>query len=220
MTASMTTTAIADDQRSGRASRLRPTAPVAIELVRATMAVIDAHGEAAVRVQDIVAEVGVAIPVLYRHFGNREGLVQAAQYQQLHGDLHRELERAGAAIAAATSAAEFRELVDQLLERVGSPERHPERARRVNLLGSSYGRPELTAAIAEAQDEAIRGIAGLFREPQARGWVRAELDLDAFSAWLAGQLVARFMVDLRGPDADHSAYDALAARAVRHLLFD
>ena len=40
---------------------------------------IDAGGEEAIRVNDIAAEAGVTVPTLYRHFGSRDGLVEAAQ---------------------------------------------------------------------------------------------------------------------------------------------
>ncbi|MBU3700811.1 MAG: helix-turn-helix transcriptional regulator [Acidimicrobiia bacterium] len=43
---------------------------------------IDAGGEAAIRVNHIVAAIGVTPPVLYHHFGSRDGLVIAAQVER------------------------------------------------------------------------------------------------------------------------------------------
>ena len=52
-------------------------------LLEATIDAIDASGESAVRVQDIADAAGVQIPILYRKFGNREQLIQAAQVERL-----------------------------------------------------------------------------------------------------------------------------------------
>src|SRR6188508_659186 len=95
---------------------LRPRSDVGQRLIDATIAVIDLHGETAVRVQDIVATVGVPIPVLYREFGNREGLVQAAQVDRLTRALGGELQLLAAAIQGVRDADGFATLIDQTLE--------------------------------------------------------------------------------------------------------
>ena len=48
-------------------------------ILELAVSAIDEGGEAAVRVNDLAAEAGVTIPTLYRHFGSRDGLVEAAQ---------------------------------------------------------------------------------------------------------------------------------------------
>lgn len=199
--------------------QLRPTAPVAQRMIDATIAVIDAGGEVAVRVQDIVATVGVQIPVLYRHFGNRDGLVQAAQIERLVRDLDQELTQLGAAFDGASTATEFRALFDELLERVTAPDRAAMRSKRVNILGSAYGRPRLTAAVAAMQVSGVERIVQLFERPQREGWIRADLDLAAFAAWFAGQALGRILIELGDTNVDGDAWNALSAQAVRFVLF-
>ena len=57
---------------------LVPRHPTAERLLEAAIRSMDADGEAGLRVDAVVSEAGVTIPVLYHHFGNREGLVRAA----------------------------------------------------------------------------------------------------------------------------------------------
>lgn len=198
---------------------LRPTSPVARQLIDATIEIIDAEGEVAVRVQDIVAAAGVPIPVLYRHFGNREGLVQAAQVARLVRDLDSELERFTGLVALVQTAEEFRALFDAILDRMWSDERRPWRFKRVSVLGSTYGRPALAAAVAQVQDSSINLLADAFRRPRDLGWIRSDLNLEAFAAWLGGQTLGRILIELGETSVDVDAYNAMSADAMRYVLF-
>lgn len=200
-------------------SRLRPASSVARRLIDATIESIDEGGETAVRVQEIVAAVGVQIPVLYRHFGNREGLIQAAQAHRLMRDLDAEVRAVDAALDAIDSAEGFRALMEALLKRMCSDERRPLRWKRVNVIGSTYGRPELAAEVADIQRAAVDRIATTLRRAQDAGWLRAELDLDVFAAWFAGQAIGRIVVDLGDIGIDIAAYDAMWADAILHACF-
>jgi len=141
-------TAPADDPPAAEDSPvhplLQPRSGVARRMIDATIDVIDQHGEVAVRVQDIVDSVGVQAPILYRNFANREGLVQAAQATRLQRDMGGEVGRFHAAVEAAETVEQFAELVDSLVEAVSAIERRALRWQRINVIGSTYGRPAQT----------------------------------------------------------------------------
>lgn len=193
--------------------------PVAQRILDAAIETIDAQGEVGLRVQDVVKDAGVQIPILYRHFGNREGLVQAAQLERLRRDLSTEIDVVGQMFGSADSAEEFREIFDSVMDRVMSDARQLPRARRMNVMGSTYGRPELRAAVAEAQHGAIDWIAGVLAQPAERGWLREGLDLRAFSTWLAGTMIGRFVAELDPDSVDMEAHDRMWLDAIHHTLF-
>jgi len=197
---------------------LGPYSDVGQRLIQATIDVMDADGEVAVRVQDLVAAVGVQAPVLYRNFGSREGLVQAAQAIRLQRDMDAEVERFSSAVASANTAEQFTELLDALIAGVATPTRRAMRWKRVNVIGSTYSRPELAAAVAQLQRRTVARIAEAFRPAQQRGWIRADLDLAAFAAWFAGQTLGRILIELGDTDVDDETWNALSALAIRHLL--
>ena len=199
--------------------RRRPNATIASELIEATVKVIDNDGEVAVRVQDIVSTVGVPIPVLYRIFGNREGLIHAAQLERLSHELKLEVQEFTKAVATVNSAQEFRALVDASLESLSLPQRRGQRWKRVNVLGSTYGRPELAAAVARIHDDSTRSMAALLILPQRRGWLRDGLDLEAFAAWFAGLTTGRVLIELGESTVNENAFDEMTVLAVRHVLF-
>ena len=194
-------------------------APAAQRILDAAIDAIDERGEAALRVQDIVRVAGVQVPVLYRHFGNREGLVQAAQLERLRRDLSAEMAAIHAAIDTVGTAEEFRALMDVILVRIASPERRLPRARRVNVLGSTYGRPELVTQVAAAQGAAIEWIADLLTSPAERGWLREGFEPRTFATWLAGAAIGRIVAELDPDRVDGEAYDELWLETARFALF-
>jgi AcrR family transcriptional regulator len=187
-------------------------------LLEATIDALDAGGESAVRVQDIADAAGVQIPILYRKFGNREQLIQAAQVERLGRALDREFREFRAVVNQATTAAQFRSLLDLVLASLDTAERRAARWQRVNVIGSTYGRPELAAAVSQLQSRTIRGIADALHRPQQEGWLRQDLDLEAFAAWFAGQIMGRIVIELGGSEIDQSAWNSISADAVRHVL--
>ena len=193
--------------------------PAALGNTGRAIVAIDAHGEAALRVQDVVRDAGVQIPVLYRHFGNREGLVQAAQLERLRRDLDAEMAAIRSMLVVASDVEEFREVLDRVLTRVISPERRQPRARRVNVLGSTYGRPELATAVAAAQQESVERIAALFEVPTERGWLRAGFDPTMFARWFVGAALGRAVVELDPDRVDMESYDRMWLESVHHMVF-
>jgi AcrR family transcriptional regulator len=192
--------------------------PAAERLLAATIAAIDEGGESNVKVQDIADAAGVQIPILYRKYGSRDGLIQAAHIARLSGQLEREMSELAAAMAKANTGEEFRALLEAVLRGVCSSERRDARMKRVNIIGSSYGRPALAKAISAAQQRAISNIAGVLARPQEQGWLRQGLDLDAVAAWIAGTALGRIVIEVGDSDVDDEAWDAIFADAVRHVL--
>jgi AcrR family transcriptional regulator len=187
-------------------------------LLEATIEAIDAGGEGAVRVQDIADAAGVQIPILYRKFGNREQLIQAAQVERLGRALDSEFREVRAVVDQAATAEQFRSLLDLILASLDTAERRAARWQRVNVIGSTYGRPGLAASVSQLQSRTIRGVADALRRPQQLGWLREGLDLEAFAAWFAGQTMGRIVIELGNSQVDQSAWNSISADAVRHVL--
>ncbi len=196
-----------------------PTADVARQMIDATVAIIDERGEAAVRVKDIIEAAGVQVPVLYRHFGSREGLVQAAQVARMVRDIDLQIAQVTAAIESIETFEEFLGFADVVLASLSDPERRRQRFERLSVLGSAYGRPALASEVARLQKSYLASTAALLRTPQERGWLADGLDIEAFASWFAGAMLGRVIIELGEPGLDEGAYDAIVADAVRHVLF-
>ena len=118
----------------------------------------------------------------------------------------------------AVTAEEFNSLLDLILASLDTAERRAARWQRVNVIGNTYGRPEQAAAVSQLQSRTIRGIADALRRPQQQGWLRKDLDLEAFAPWFAGQTMGRIVIELGNSVIDQSAWNSISADTVRHVL--
>jgi len=201
--------------KSSRAT-LVPTHPTAQKLLDAAIRSMDTDGEASLRVDAVVGEAGVTIPVLYHHFGNREGLVQAAHVARLRRDLDTRLDALAAAMQKVDSRDALIATFDLILRDVASA--RDVRHKRVNVLGATYGREDLQEEVAAIQRDAWARMAAHLEEPQRRGWIRADLDLVGFASWFFGLFVGRTLIDIQGPAWDFSPWDEYTRSAVFTVL--
>jgi AcrR family transcriptional regulator len=197
-------------------SSLIPRHPTALRLIDAAVRSMDADGEAGLRVDAVVADAGVTIPVLYHHFGNREGLVQAAHVARLRRSMEQSIGSLEARIRAVEDREEFLAMIDTVLELVFQP--NHDRFIRVNVLGATYGRPDLQAEVAELQRDTWSRIAAVLEEPQRRGWIRADLDLQVFAGWFFGLVMSRILMDIQGDAIDTSPWNDSTRQAVFAVL--
>jgi AcrR family transcriptional regulator len=184
-------------------------------LLDATVDIIDQHGEVGVRVRDIAAEASVAVTSVYHHFGDRNGLISAAQAARYQRSMTEGLPAFRAGVDSCASRSEFRALVIRSsIERFGVQDRASERLRRVNALGSALDRPELAHRIATIQDDFCDELASILEVARARGWIRPDVDLRMLSAWYIGQITGRAFIELDGERPEHAAWNAIAAEAM------
>lgn len=182
------------------------------------VAAVDAGGEAAIRVNDIAAEAGVTPPALYYHFGSRDGLVIAAQVARYSRQILEDIDRIGGEVAKCTSKDDLRATLVATWTRVIT-ERSASRWVRTSALGSAYARPELEAAIAQAQDEIVAGLCRILEPCRERGWLRPGIDLASAVAWQHGVLFGRIYIERGQQLVDPAEWDRLTLEAVVHAFF-
>lgn len=182
------------------------------------VAAIDEGGEAAIRVNHIVAEVGVTPPVLYHHFGNRDGLVIAAQIERYTRQVRADVDAIGRAVAKCESAEDLRTVLMVTWTR-SLAERAESRWRRTNVIGSAYARPELAAAVARAQDDIVIWLFEILEPCRVRGWLRPGIDLVSTLAWHHGLLVSRVYMEHGQQQGDPAEWDRLTLDALERAFF-
>jgi AcrR family transcriptional regulator len=196
---------------------LVPRHPTAERLLEAAIRSMDAEGEAGLRVDAVVNEAGVTIPVLYHHFGNREGLVRAAHVVRITRALDQVVDSVEAALANVQDRDGFIEIMEWILQSVSRPS--DDRFIRLNVLGATYGRADLQAEVAQIQRERWEHVATLFAGPQQKGWIRADLDLVVYVGWMFGMFLGRSLIDIQGDTVDSSAWDRFAREAMWIVLW-
>lgn len=193
--------------------------PTQQRILDETIRIIETSGEASVRVHDLEVTLGITAPSIYHFFGSREGLIAEAQAERLLRSFETFDPVMEAAIATIDSRESARTVLSDVLAAVYSPSRSLERQRRVFALGSSEGRPELAKRIAEMTQFYLRGMAARLKPLQEQGWIRADLDLEAFYFWLSGQILGRVYIEIGRESPVYPEWDAISEEAVAYVLF-
>ena len=182
------------------------------------IAAIDAGGEAAVRVNHIVEEAGVTPPVLYYHFGNRDGLVIAAQIERYSRQIRQDIEAIGQRVSQCQTREELQTTLVDIWEKtlVG---REESRWRRVSVVGSAFARPELEAEVLGAQDEIVAGLVAVLQPCNERGWLREGIDLPSAVAWQHGLLLSRVFIERGAQQGETDEWDRLTLDALVNAFF-
>lgn len=183
-------------------------------LVEATIAIIDAKGEQAVKVRDIAARAGVTEPSIYHYFASRDGLIEEAQSARFLRDQVDVLEAFSKAVIACRSREEFVDLVRMAFANALQPARAHQRFTRINVLGSVSGRPNLVRRLAEQQRITNTMVGDALRIAQALGFVRPGLDCDVLAVWAVGMATGRSLIELDPDLVDGEAWNELAIEAL------
>jgi AcrR family transcriptional regulator len=182
------------------------------------VAAIDAGGEAAVRVNHIVEEAGVTPPVLYYHFGNRDGLVIAAQVERYSRQIRQDIEAIGKRVSQCQSRAELQTTLVEIWEKTLAG-RKESRWRRVSVVGSAFARPELEAEVLRAQDEIVEGLVAVLQPCNERGWLRDGIDLPSAVAWQHSVLLSRVFVERGSQQGELAEWDQVTLESLVNAFF-
>ena len=189
-------------------------------ILEETIRIIDAHGEAAVRVRDVVAAAGVATTSMYHFFGGREDLIDAANAERyrrtLYGPNYGEFEdMVGGCDTEEKLKAALLHGIGIARNEVGAGNRRV----RVMVLGSAQSRPNLAARITQINTDYVERTARLFEHAIDMGWARPGFDAKSGALWYLGQMTGRVLLDLGGVPATQEGWENTEAVALLAVIF-
>jgi AcrR family transcriptional regulator len=193
--------------------------PTEQKILDEAIRIIEANGEAGLRVHDIEVAVEVTPPSIYHFFGSREGLVSAAQAERLVRSFAEFNALSESILRGVSSRAELRDAFLNILTMIYDPSRSLARQQRLFALGSVEGRPELAVVLGEAARSFLRQLSERLQVFKDIGWTRPDLDLEAFIQWLAGQILGRIYIEIGCEPAPNPAWDAISIDAVMFVAF-
>ena len=189
-------------------------------IVDQTIEIIEQRGEAAVRVQDLAAETGVAVSSIYYFFKDREGLIAAAQVERYSRSLIETMAQFEGALSSAQSRDDLKKVVLGMNRLAWTDARAPFRLQRLNVVGSTMGRPWLKERIAAIQDEMVSVLVRHLNPAQEKGWIRTDVDPAALAAWMIGNILQRALIELGESQVKGKDWNKIAEEAVFVMLFD
>lgn len=167
-------------------------------ILRLAIEAIEQGGEAAVKAKEICRTADIAVTSLYHYFGSRDGLVIAAQAKRYADSIQDVYGQWDSAVRSCRNKEDLKRVITIMLDLVLTPDRSHARMIRLNVLGSSYARPALQAAIVEHQERLFENQAATLEYAKEQGWVRSEVDTKALTAWHIGVVTGYTLLEL-GP---------------------
>jgi len=186
----------------GRPARSRSTRERVLDVVAD---LLEAGGEAAVRIDEVRDGAGVSIGSIYHHFGDRDGLIVSAQVRLFSRYTEAEIVALSDIVQRAEDGRAFRRAVRTLTLQTSSGLRVAERWIRIGVLASTVGRVELRDEIRHLQTTLMDAFQAHVAQGQARGFFRSDLDARAIAQFVEAYSLGRALneVDERPvPDED------------------
>jgi AcrR family transcriptional regulator len=164
------------------------------------IAQLEAGGEAFVRIDEIRDRSGVSIGSIYHHFGDRDGVIVAAQLRRFSQWAEEELASLSESVRRSRNVREFRTSIRRLARRSQSEYGTGVRWGRMGVLGSLTGRAALRDEVRAVQTTLTDGFQAHVAQGQARGFFRSDLDPRAVAAFIEAYSLGAVLndLDLRG----------------------
>jgi AcrR family transcriptional regulator len=188
-------------------------------ILEAAIAAIEAGGEASLRIDAIARAAGITKPSIYYFFGDRDGLVAAAQAERYRGSLLNGLVESIELTRAAANRKEFEALLPFYVDVAMQPDGAHRRAQRIQVLGSAVSRPKLTEEVSAATARAVELTTELVQIPIDRGWATPVFDADAIALWWLSNTQGRHLFDLIADERLDEQWRTMTIGHLRHFFF-
>ena len=188
-------------------------------LLEAAIEVIERDGEAALRVDHVAEMVGVTKPSIYHFFGDRDGLIVAAQAERYRRSINYSLADLDFDIVLeCESQVEYAQLLKTVIMSANTSDGVIRRRLRVEVLGSAVSRPALRESISDVHRQAVATLAKVVGYGQKRGWFRSEFSPSALASWWYGVIFGRHLVEDYSNADDAGEWTAITWSTIAHLM--
>jgi AcrR family transcriptional regulator len=197
-----------------------PWRPNAALLLEEAIRLIDSGGERAVKVEPLASSLNMSVTMLYRYFGSRQGMVDAAQAERWMRSLSTGVGAASEVIDGSRSATEFRKRINQMVVASLDRDRLEVMLRQVNVVGSAYGRPELMAYVTATHRHFTKNLVGIIGRAQQRGWVVRSADIETVTSWVTSLAFGRVLALIDSDQAfDDDRWVTMTLETLNRALF-
>ena len=170
-------------------------------LVEAALGILLEGGIDAVRIDDVVAQVGVTKGSLYWHFSDRTELIREALLEHVRRLNAEVVEGVNSAITEAVTTDDYLVRIAPFIIDPYDPAQSLDRRRRLTLMMQAHADPVFAPLIREVQARSLAVYTDLMREAQTKGFIRPELDPAAVAAALHAINFGSVIIDVLGEGA-------------------
>jgi TetR/AcrR family transcriptional regulator, transcriptional repressor for nem operon len=172
-------------------------------VVAVTTRLLQEKGDPRLRIEDVMAETGIAKSSLYAKFGGRDGLVAAALAKQFEEIVTESLDGLRFAVERSSSSSELQRLLAMILKMTLTSPRDSQRMTRIAVLANTIGEPTFRSHLEEAQTALTDGITDIITSAAARGLVAPAYEPRTIANFVQAYTLGRVLVSFdrnRRPD--------------------
>jgi AcrR family transcriptional regulator len=175
-------------------------------------------GPVAFNLDWVIETSGVSRSSIYHHFGNRAGVITAAETVEMLSDFRKANEATREAVENSANGEEFIDFVRMAFELGGGKKGRKTRARRIATLAAGEQIPALREVLSEAQVEGMDAYVATLELAVERGLVNPLVPVRGVAHLIQSVLLGRALVDLvDDPEIDAEWMETVVA-GVRELL--
>lgn len=146
------------------------------QMIDVAVKMILERGIDALRIDDVVAEVGVTKGSLYWHFEDRNGLVKAALAEQIRRFSAETVTEMSEAMSSGAGKDEYLARIIPFIVDPFNKQQVRERWGRLSVLIETQNDPELRAMMKDVQSRHLEVVVELMTDAQEKGFLRKDLD--------------------------------------------
>jgi AcrR family transcriptional regulator len=169
---------------------------VRVKLLDAAEALLleqDAHQ---LRLDDLLADAGVARNTLYKHFKDLEALAEEALLRGFARNVELDAQAISGALGRCQTKDDFRQAMTAITRATQSADRAPRRMLRIKLLAMAGSRPALRERVAAVQADMTERLADEFRQAQDKGYVRSDFPARTAALFIQSYTIGRVLLDV------------------------
>ena len=164
-------------------------------VIRAAVDSLLRNGERGFRLEPIMEATGISRSSLYHHFGDRDGLIEAASVEIYFREVIDNMEWIVAGLEKAGSLAELKSEVSRLVRAIAAMPSDT-RWNRLKILAACQHRPTLLRRLAEVQTEITDRYSMVLQSFVDRGWYRPGMQPREIASLMQGLTLARVVRDM------------------------
>jgi AcrR family transcriptional regulator len=189
-------------------------------ILEAALAILEHHGEAALKFVDIAARAGVAVSAITHHFGSREGLLSAVHARRFSGLLEPDLVAVRQFAQAARDRQELQASMAALTDAALDENRSEVRLARIMSIGAMHERRDLEVAVRRTATKLLDELEHGILIAQAKGLIDRKVEARVFATFVQAYGLGMIIADLDETPVSREALARLIDRLNFSLLTD
>lgn len=169
---------------------------IRVKLLDAAEALLMEQDVHQLRLEEVLADAGVARNTLYKHFKDLEALAEEALLRGFARNLELDAQAISGALARCKSKGDFRQALTAITRATQSADRAPRRMLRIKLLAMASSRPALLERLAAVQSDMTNRLTAEFLLAQEKGFVREDFPARTGAFFIQSYTIGRVLLDV------------------------